>query len=229
MPDALRSFISYSTDDRASAAVVKEFLQGFGIQSFMAHEDLHVSDEWRHRILEELQRMHVFVALLSKAFKSSDWAPQELGIAVSRRDVSIIPLSLDGTVSYGFIDNLQSKPFVDPLTDVLFVGPLQRRYPRHVIPVLVQRLRDVRSFRGAEARMESLRPFYKEFIPVEVDAFVEACIANKQIWDAGLCASEYIPEFITATRHHIRAAQLVALEYQITTRKRHADSAADEA
>jgi hypothetical protein len=77
--------------------------------------------------------------------------------------------------------------------------------------------------------MEPLRPFFTDFAPVEVDAFVEACIENGQIWDAGLCAVDYIPEFIALHRHRIRAARLRALEYQITKRKWHREDVANDA
>jgi len=221
MPDTLRGFISYSTTDRHRASTVKEHLAGLGVECFMAHDDLGVSDEWKKRIVEELQRMDVFVALFSQAFKASDWASQELGFAVARPEVAIIPLSLDDTVPYGFIGDLQSKRLVEPLSDGLFLGPLHRRYPRQVTAALIRRMAGASSYRGAEALMEPLRAFYKDFTPVEVDLFVDACISNGQIWDAALCAAEYLPEFIALHRTRIRAARLHVLEYQIRERKRY--------
>jgi hypothetical protein len=181
----------------------------------MAHEDLVVSEEWKERIIEELQQMEIFIALLSKPFKASDWAPQELGFAVSLPDVAIIPLSIDGTVAYGFINHLQSKPLTEPLTDALFLAPLWRRYPRQLTPALIARMSEARSFRNAEALMEPLRPMFKDFAPSEIDVFTEACIANSQIWSASLCATEYIPEFVELHREKIRPERLKVLEYQI--------------
>jgi len=221
MAEELRGFISYSTADRVKAALVKDFLRELGVTCFMAHDDLHVSDEWRQRIVEELQRMEVFVVLLSAALKSSDWASQEIGFAVSRTEVPIIPLSLDGTIPYGFIAHIQSKRFVEPLPPALFIGPLHRSYPRQLIPALIRRMSTASSYRHAEALMDPLRPLFKDFTPVEADSFVEACIANGQIWDAGLCATQYIPEFIELHRHRLCAARLQALEYQITERTWH--------
>jgi len=211
----LRGFLSYSAADRKLAADVKTYVAQLGVDSFMAHDDLVVSDEWKERIKSELQRMEVFIALLSKAFKSSDWAPQELGFAVSRSDVLIIPLSVDGTVPFGFIGHLQGKKLTEPITDSLFIAPLQRRYPRHLTPALIARLSRARSFRQAEALMDPLRPLFKDLVSSEIEAFVEACIANGQIWDASLCAAEYIPEFITLNREKIRPERLKVLEYQI--------------
>lgn len=224
MPDPLRGFISYSINDKGAAGVVKDYLTGLGVSCFTAHDDLGISDEWRQRIVEELHRMEVFVALLSASFKTSDWAPQELGFAVARADVPIIPLSLDGTNPFGFISHLQGKRFSTPLTDSLFLAPLHRSYPRQLIVALIDRMGRASSFRGAEALMEPLRLLFKDFTPIEVDAFVEACIANNQIWDAGLCAADYIPDFIELHRHRIRAARLTVLEYQITDRRPHPEA-----
>lgn len=215
----LRGFLSYSTDDRKLAGIVKAYVAELGVDCFMAHDDLVVSDDWKGRIIEELQRMEVFIALLSKPFKASDWAPQELGFAASRSDVAIIPLSLDGTVSYGFINHLQSKPLTDPITDALFLAPLGRRYPRQLMPGLIARMGEASTFRNAEALMEPLGPLFKDFTQSEIDQFVEACIANGQIWDASLCAGEYIPEFIELQRGKIQPNRLEALQYQIAQRR----------
>src|SRR5437016_6305878 len=164
----LRGFLSYSNADRKLAAAVKAYVAQLGVDCFMAHDDLVVSDAWKECIKDELQRMEVFIALLSKAFKVSDWAPQELGFAVARSDVPIIPLSIDGTVPFGFIGHLQGKKLSEPITDSLFVAPLRRRYPRHLTPALIARMARARSFRQAEALMDPLRPLFKEFVPSEI-------------------------------------------------------------
>ena len=224
MPDRLHGFISYSTADRVQAGAVRDYLSTIGVDCFLAHDDLGVSEEWKQRILEELQRMDVFIALLSTSFKGSDWAPQELGFAVARPEVPVIPLSLDGTMPFGFISHLQGKRISEPLTDSLFIGPLQRRYPRQLTPALIERLSGARTFRGAEALMEPLRPMFKDFTAGEIDQFAEACIRNSQIWDAGLCAAQYIPEFIQLHRHRMRAARLRVLQHQIEKREWHEDA-----
>lgn len=200
MPDRLKGFISYSVEDRHKAAAVKEYVADVGVDCFMAHDDLGVSDVWRERIIEELQRMEVFIALLSKDFIASDWASQEVGFAIARREVPILPISIDDTVPFGFMGDLQAKRFTQPLTDSLFVPPLQQRYPRQLIGALISRLANARSFRGAEARMDAIRPLFENMTPAEIDEFVEVCIANNQIWNASLCATEYIPEFIELHR-----------------------------
>lgn len=91
------AFVSYSVEDKAMGAVAKACLETHGFDCFLAHDDLQVSEEWKDRILAELRQADVFVTLLSGAFVDSKWCAQEVGVIVSRPDVLIVPLSLDGT------------------------------------------------------------------------------------------------------------------------------------
>jgi hypothetical protein len=116
----MRAFISYSHHDRKRGSEVKDILNAVEIEAFLAHNDIDVSQEWRSRILHELKECKIFIPLLSQAFKSSEWAPQEVGIAASRPRVLIIPISLDGTNPFGFIAHLQKKPLLT--TSVVFLS-----------------------------------------------------------------------------------------------------------
>jgi len=121
----VNAFISYSHVDRAYGAQAKSVLAEFDIESFLAHEDLEVSEEWQARILSELRRCDLFVPLLSLNFLASKWAPQEAGFIISRPDVLITPLSIDGTTPFGFLSHLQSRRIPNEgLTRDLLIEPL---------------------------------------------------------------------------------------------------------
>lgn len=80
-----RVFISYATCNKALAGNIKNFLKDrYQIPVFLAHEDINISIEWRNAILNELINANVFIAILDKNFRFSDWCSQELGIAVSK-------------------------------------------------------------------------------------------------------------------------------------------------
>jgi len=104
-----RAFISYSHEGRQHGATAKSILAKVGIEAFLAHDDLQVSEEWRKRIIEELERCDFFVPLLSKDFLASKWALQEVGFIISRPNVVIAPISLDGTSPFGFVSHVQSR------------------------------------------------------------------------------------------------------------------------
>jgi TIR domain len=152
----MRVFVSYSYRDRSQAGRIKKILSEFEIDGFLAHDDIEVSGEWRERIMTELEQCRVFVVLLSESFKASDWAPQEMGIAAMRRNVLIVPLSLDGTTPLGFISHLQSERFpgaANPLPLVL--GPICMRFPDETVPRIISALAGSWAYRRSEALMDS--------------------------------------------------------------------------
>jgi hypothetical protein len=215
-----RAFISYSHQDRKYGAEAKSLLADVGIEAFLAHDDLHVSDEWRNRIIEELERCDLFVPLLSENFLASKWAPQEVGFIISRPDVTIAPISLDGTTPFGFISHVQSRSIAkDGITLELLVDPLAERMPRKILPGLIRIASDAGSFRYAEARMAPLVPYFRKLRPVEAQALAEASVRNGQIWSAALCRTEYLPELVRHQAKNIAPKTLRALKYQIANDK----------
>ncbi len=190
------AFISYANADKKFAHATKSALRDLGFTGFLAHEDLAVSEEWRDEILVKLQSVTVLVALLSKHFKASEWCAQEVGFILSRPEVLIMPLSLDGTVSFGFMSKIQSKvvhdeiEIPDILRDALF-----RKRPRILIPRWIKRVAAATAWRRAEALVKPLVSHYAAFTDEEANAFLEAALGNPQVWDAGACRSEYLPEF----------------------------------
>jgi hypothetical protein len=196
------AFISYSNVDRDMAHATKEALREFGIAGFLAHEDLQVSEEWRNAIIEELKVVAIFVALLSENFSASEWCAQEVGYIISRAEVLIVPLSLDGTVPGGFISTLQSKR-VRSLGDVAIIlrDVLFKKRPRLMIPRWIERVRNAGTWRGAEALVEPLVPYFPTFTASETRTFMEAALGNNQVWDAGLIRTTILPAF---AREHWR-------------------------
>jgi hypothetical protein len=193
-------FISYASADRRVAASVKEALLECGVDGFMAHDDIHVSQEWRNRILEELRRMEVFVPLLSAHFKLSEWTSQECGAAVMRDGVLIIPASVDGTIPYGFLNHYQSRLLPQPITVEFFRGAVGRAKPHAVIEMLIDRLEGAGSYRGAERLMAPLEPYFTQLTASEADRIIDISIGNNQIWDAGGCRADYLPTLLEAVK-----------------------------
>jgi hypothetical protein len=210
------AFISYSHEDRKYGVQAKSVLAEVGIEAFLAHDDLYVSDEWRKRIIEELKRCDLFVPLLSKNFLGSKWAPQEVGFIISRPQVAIAPISLDGTTPFGFISHVQSRKIAkEGITLELLVDPLAARMPRKILPGLIRIASKAGSFRFAEARMAPLVPYFRKLRPEEAQALAEASVDNSQIWSASLCKTEYLPELVRLQAKNIAPKTLRALKFQI--------------
>jgi hypothetical protein len=171
-PERVRAFISYAHVDRLIAGQAKELLDAAGFSTFLAHEDLEVSDEWRECLLQELRRCRLFIPLFSKSYLSSVWASQECGFIASRLDeVVIAPLSLDGTRSNGFLSHVQSPTIrPDGVTRELLVEPLTSRFPRTILPEAIARAACAGDFRSAERLMKPLVRFFPLFTAEEAQA-----------------------------------------------------------
>jgi hypothetical protein len=199
------------------AAQAKQVLESGGFSTFLAHEDLEVSDEWRECLLLELRRCRLFVPLLSQSYVASVWAMQESGFIASRLDeVVIAPLSIDGTRSNGFLSHVQSPSIgVDGVTRELLVEQLKSRFPRTILPEAIARAIRAGDFRSAERLMRPLVRFFPLLTAEEAEALALGAIENGQIWDAALCRNEYLPEFLQAVGTKLQPRTLRALTHQI--------------
>src|SRR5579864_2996723 len=101
------AFLSYQTADKAVAGRLRQVLERLAIPSFLAHDDIEVSAEWRAEILKKIRKTDIFIPILSQNFYRSVWCQQESGIAALRK-MTIIPLSIDGSVPQGFLSPFQS-------------------------------------------------------------------------------------------------------------------------
>jgi len=196
------AFISYQTNQKETAGRLKELIEPLGIKSFLAHEDIHVSEEWRLKILEEISKTNIFIPLLSTDYFSSTWCVQESGIAAYSNTMTIIPLSLDGTIPQGFISHIQSSK-IDPATfniSDLIPGLLKVDFTKG-IAYLIEKLRESKSFRGAEANFRELLPYLPRINDGSMKKLFEVIIENNQIHHASFCAHSYIPQLIKSHGH----------------------------
>ena len=101
-----RLFISHLTKDKIRASYIKEILSPYGIDCFVAHEDISPSKEWQTVIENALSSTDALCAILSPNFIKSQWCDQEVGFALGRRKL-VIPISC-GVIPYGFIGKWQA-------------------------------------------------------------------------------------------------------------------------
>lgn len=112
--DGCRVFLSHKNECKVQVAAIKDALDGYGLSCFVAHEDIHVNQEWQNEIESALFSMDVFVALMSDRFHDSDWTDQEIGVAIGL-GVPIVSVRL-GKDPYGFIGKYQAAKgdFAEP-------------------------------------------------------------------------------------------------------------------
>lgn len=101
-----RMFISHLTENKDSASHLKNALVKYGIDCFVAHEDIEPSKLWQTEIEKALASMDLLCAILTPGFYQSKWCDQEVGIALGR---SIPTLSIKkGADPHGFIGKYQA-------------------------------------------------------------------------------------------------------------------------
>jgi len=104
-----RLFISHISKDAQKATRLKEALAPFGIDAFVAHEDIHPTLEWQSEIERALRTMDGFIAMLTEGFSESNWTQQEVGFAFGR-GTNVISFKMEDEDPTGFISKQQALP-----------------------------------------------------------------------------------------------------------------------
>lgn len=94
---AARVFISHVHHDKVLAGDTKRVLAArYGIEAFVAHDDITPSKAWREQIKRALETCHYFVAILKyPEYHESQWCDQEVGWALAR-GIPILPVRPKG-------------------------------------------------------------------------------------------------------------------------------------
>lgn len=101
-----RVFLSHKANVKREVATIKEKMSLYGVNCFVAHKDIHPTQEWQDEIENALLSMDAFVALMTEDFHESEWTDQEIGFAFGR-GIPIIAVKL-GRDPYGFIGKFQA-------------------------------------------------------------------------------------------------------------------------
>ena len=103
------TFISYTSDIKKTAGEIKKYLDKFGFNCFLAHEDIPPQTVWPEEILKALKKCDLFLPLLTLKFTESFYCQQEVGFAYCR-GVEILPVMISKR-PMGMIADLQAVRF----------------------------------------------------------------------------------------------------------------------
>ncbi|XDD52156.1 toll/interleukin-1 receptor domain-containing protein [Leptospira sp. WS92.C1] len=194
-------FISYSNTNKRVAGKIQKILNAFGVKSFLAHEDIKVSLDWQTVILDHLSKSDLFIALLSKAYEESFWCIQESGVAVFQ-NMTLILLSLDGTIPKGFLGKTQSVRIDEKSLSIsdLIPGIIQHDFAFGT-ELIIDTIGNSRSFRQAEKNFELILPYINRLKKTQIKELLKRSARNRQVYDAILCRSQYIPGILKDYGH----------------------------
>lgn len=204
---ALLAFISYSHKDRKLAGLVRSGFEGFGFDTFLAHEDLRPSAEWQDTILRKLKACHVFLPLITDHFHESFWTDQEVGAAIILRKC-IVPLKV-GNNPYGFMGKFQAQKLLSRSETAIenycwsIIRSLadHRRLAKDIKQVVIERFADSGSFRES-ARVAGYLSKLGEFTDEQLETIVTGAIRNSQIY-SGYVARRLVDGLVRKERKRI--------------------------
>ena len=109
--ERIEIFMSYANENKVLAGNIATQLKEKGIDVFLAHEDIEVSEEWRKEILKHLNRDGFLIALLTPEYEKSVWTHQEAGYMLGKGGKTI-PLIVGNAEikKFGFLESFQGIP-----------------------------------------------------------------------------------------------------------------------
>jgi len=197
---AMKAFISYNNNQKEEAGAIGKFLKSIGIESFIAYNDIRTGSDWKNVITSELGKCDIFIPLLSKDFKSSDWCSQEVGVAYIKK-MKIIPLSVDGTKPYGFINHIQTKSIKKMDIDISVAEGLMETMNN--ASGFAKLLKDVGTYKWAEKIYSVLEPYFSKFNKKDLKLIIENSLKNDQVYDSGLFSGRLFTKLLKLRKDDI--------------------------
>ena len=179
------AFISHTAHDGVFANELSNALREYGIEAFVAHDDIEPMREWVGEIENALSRMDLLIALFTPQFNASDWADQEVGVAIGR-SVPVVPVHL-GRAPYGFLGRYQAVREAGGAREIaarVFEFALgNENLAERAVDGYIAALRSSRSF-AISNHLASQMANILALTPDQESALVHAFNANYQVYRA---------------------------------------------
>ncbi len=177
-------FLSHSNIQKELAGQLKRGLEdSIKCEVFLAHDDLEGGEVWAEGIRNRIKNCGYFLVLLSAEYHSSKYTDQEAGIAYAY-DKSIIPISIDGTIPYGFMSKYQ--PIKAPKLNKNTIHEIAKQIINKDIPMKerldyhIRLLTNAYSFNNA-IFLSDLLPYDYEYSKEQINKLARIMIENDQV------------------------------------------------
>ena len=104
--ERFRLFLTHVDTQKQAAHSLKSCLRLYGVDAFVAHDDIQPGKEWQVVIESALHSCDALAGLLHEGFRESDWCDQEVGIALGR-GIAVVPIQFH-LLPYGFFGSVQA-------------------------------------------------------------------------------------------------------------------------
>lgn len=198
-PQRFRLFASHIHSDKVFVSKLKQSLDVYGIDTFVAHEDIKPTKKWEIEIERGLATCDALAALLTPDFHKSLWVDQEVGYCMSRR-VLIVPLR-GGADPYGFIAKYQGlqclKRSPDEIANEIFELLIRHDLTKAAMANgLMGRFEESASYDDANRLASLLKAEIANWTPELLRRLEGASQANSQVREAW-GAQRVIPEILS--------------------------------
>jgi hypothetical protein len=126
--------------------------------------------------------------------------------ASSFRNMTIIPLSIDGSIPQGFLNHIQSTK-IDPAAPTYRdVSPgLARHDVSFLIDAIISIIGGSRSYRAAELHFQMILPYILRATDAQRAKRLTVPASNEQVCNAAMCAQTYLPPLFAGQGHLLDA------------------------
>ena len=200
---SVRAFLSHAAKEKEIAGKLKEKIQSYEIDAFVAHDDLEGATEWMSELHTEIKKCEIFLVLLSENYHGSTFTDQELGMALAYNK-PIIPICIDSTIPYGFILKLQgikSDPEFYNLTEIVNIIMKHSDSGQGFIDVLISKLERAKSFDMAHRYATELLS-YNNLTKEQTLKILSASYDNSQIYNSFM-AAPVVHTILSNNKKHI--------------------------
>ena len=172
----LRLFLSHLSAHKVAMAHLKMSLLAYGVDAFVAHEDIEPTLEWQGEIEEALRSTHALTAILTDDFHSSYWTDHEVGVALGLERL-VVPVRAP-TVPYGFMGRLQAlrgdladtAAIASRLVDVFLSRPETAELMRASLALALERSMSYATSKQIVAKLERISGVRDEVLADRLEA-----------------------------------------------------------
>ena len=113
----MKIFVSHSHKDRGALGQLKKDLCVFGMDCFLAHDDIKIGEHDLERIKKEITDCDIFLIIGNKESKQSEFCNQEIGMAIAHNKHIISTVHKDSS-PWGFTERQQAIKYKDIQQDL---------------------------------------------------------------------------------------------------------------
>ena len=140
----VRVFFSHLVSNRDKVGRLARELNTWGLDTFVAHDDIEPSLEWLAEIEKALLTMDALVAVVEEGFRDSNWCDQEVGYAFGRK-IDVFPLR-NGKDPYGFMGKFQGLQIKSRYPNEIAVDLLKLMLKKRRFDLRTDRLTQIESW-----------------------------------------------------------------------------------